>query len=337
MVNKHSINTFSMQVDNLLAGKATPTDDPLLSLASQMFAGSDLDPSPAFTRRLRQRLLSAPPVRAIHSPRRWSLAGTALIVFVAITLAVVWNSGSPSATKVLARAVDAIAVAPGQIEHIVFKWDVIPDSTSDPSGHSSGITEAWTRIDTMPEGYLAAVETAGTTYPPDDTSLTQPLYQAYYSPSMQCYRGLTPSFSELNMPESEQCLTFDTSPEPNSSVRYSDESPQDWINRMQNNVENIEVNEEQFNGHPVFSLTYQSQERHTVISADGTDTPATIESAITPDTVTLYVDRETYHPVGQTQTMFYDEHTFTTTLIILSYQVLDAIDLEHDPFTWPPE
>jgi len=53
MANKHSINTFSTRVDDLLAGKTAPTDDSLLSLASQMLIGPALEPTLAFAQRLR--------------------------------------------------------------------------------------------------------------------------------------------------------------------------------------------------------------------------------------------------------------------------------------------
>ena len=120
-------------------------------------------------------------------------------------------------------------------------------------------------------------------------------------------------------------------------MRYTGESPQDWINRIQTSPQEIEVHEEQFNERPVYSLTYQSQERHTIISTEGNDEPVTIGFAITPDTVTLYIDRETYHPVGQTQITSCSGRTFTTTFTILSYQVVDPTDLDHDPFAWPSE
>jgi hypothetical protein len=108
--------TFSDQVDGLLTGQAGPGDDPLLSLAVEISPGPALDPSPAFARRLRRELLASASQKRNFKLRRWSLAGATLSALVALALLLVWRPTALSAAEVLARAADAVAAEPGQIE-----------------------------------------------------------------------------------------------------------------------------------------------------------------------------------------------------------------------------
>ncbi len=338
MVEKQAANTFSEQVDNLLAGQTVPGNDPLLSLAAEMAAGPALDPSPAFAQRLRRQLLSSPPKRTAW-PRRpwfWSLAGVAVTVLLAAALVLAWNPGQPTAAQVLARAADAVAIAPGQIEYFLIeetgvvrtiKWVVNEDYTLSPYEFEySYLTERWSHGGTISESHLTPFEVAGFDYAVDDADLSHPLNQYYgtYSGTYSkfCMLGPDPSLPpEWDMPDqedSEGCVTFDSSPT-TVFAKHTGESFQDWFNRLREKTEEIEFKRGQFNDRPVYSLTYRGE--------------YTATKPAFAYTVVLYFDRETYLCVGS---MHEDPHNVIT-LTILEYQVLDPADLDFDPFVWPPE
>ncbi|MDX9956280.1 MAG: hypothetical protein RBT75_19445, partial [Anaerolineae bacterium] len=64
---------LSQQVDLLLAGKAQEAPDPLLATARLLAENAPAAPAPAFTQRLRRRLLDAGTSPA-HSPQERSSA-----------------------------------------------------------------------------------------------------------------------------------------------------------------------------------------------------------------------------------------------------------------------
>jgi hypothetical protein len=335
MVEKQAANTFSEQVDRLLAGQPAPGNDPLLSLASEMVAGPALEPSPAFAQRLRRQLLSSP--ERVARPRWWwSLAGVAVMLLLAVALALVWSPGSPSAAEVLARAADAVAIAPGQIEYFVtentgvvksIEWVVNEDHTLSPYEFEYGyLTERWSHGGTISESHLTPFEVAGFDYAVDDTDLSHPLNQYYGTFSSTyskfCMLGPDPSFppdwDAHDQEDSEGCVTFDSSPT-TVFAKHTGESFQDWFNRLREKTEEIEFKREQFNDRPVYSLTYH-----------GEYTAAKLSFSYT---VVLYFDRATYLCVGSKHE---DPHSVITQAI-LDYQVLNPADLGFDPFVWPPE
>ena len=325
MTEKQMAETFSEQVDGLLAGQTPPglDKDPLLSLAAEMVAGpaSTMNPSLAFTQRLRRQLLvSLPRERAVRSRRRWSFAGVAATLLLALALTLVWNPGAPSVTEVLARAADTVAVAPGQITYHVSKVEVEVEGIVVDSfeGNYSTIQEYWARAGTMSDGRLTSVEVAGAMYRADDTDLTRPLIRHYSTLSRLCMRSLDPSIPPLPDLDDEGCLTFDAPArnDPGPMAIYAGESFQDWISRMRANVGEIEFHEDRFNDRPVYSLTYCEAGHQTQ----------------SPFTVTLHIDRETYLPVGVIST----GPDMVGTQTILKYQILNPKDLDFDPFAWPP-
>jgi hypothetical protein len=355
MSEKRKAETFSEQVDRLLAGRTPPgpSQDPLLSLAAEMVAGPApaMNPSPAFTQRLRRQLLSSlPRQRTARFHPRWSfasLAGVAVTLLLAFALTLVWNPGPPSAADVLARAADAIAIAPGQIVYDVTKVDVEGIVADNVEGIYSTVQEYWARAGTMPDGRLTSVEVAGAVYRADDTNLTHPLIQHYSTLSKLCMRSLDSSIPLQPNLDDEGCLTFDTPArnDPDPMAIYAGESFQDWINRMQANVEEIEFHEGQFNDRPVYSLTYREagHQVQSPITVNHTTTGTivawgneneSVPSVIVTYTLTLYIDRETYLPVGVISIAPDPNMVFTQT--ILEYQVLDPTDLDFDPFVWPP-
>jgi hypothetical protein len=334
MAEERTAHTFSEQVDGLLAEQAAPGDDSLLSLASEMVAGPALEPSPAFVQRLRYQLLSSPPKRVARPRWRWSLVGAGVTLILAITLALALNPGSPSAAEVLARAADAVAIAPGQIEYLVTEntgvargteWIVNENYTLSPYKFEySYLNERWVRGGTLsPEGLLTPYEVAGFDYAVDDTDLNHPLNQYYGTYSRFCMLGPDPSrppeWDVPNQEDSEGCVIFDSLTNATVFARHTGESSQDWFNRLREKTEEVEFKIEQFNNRPAYSLTYHGE-------CTATKPPFAY-------TVVLYFDRQTYHCLGS---IHRDPHNVITQTI-LDYQVLDPADLDFDPFVWPPE
>jgi hypothetical protein len=347
MAEKQTAETFSEQVDRLLAGHTPPGKDPLLSLAAEMAAGPAIDPSPAFAQRLRRQLVSSlTRERAVQSRRRWSFVGATAALLLALALTLVWNPGAPSAAEVLARAADAVAIAPGQIVYDVTRVDVEQAISGMSRFVHSTITAYWARAGTMPDGSLTSVEVAGTVYMAHDTDLTHPLIQHYSTLSKLCMRSLDPSIPPRPDLDDDGCVTIGTPAgnDPDPMAIYAGESFRDWISRMRANVEEIEFHEDRFNDRPVYSLTYRDEGRQTqspiTISHAATGTVVAwgnefVPSTVVTYTVTLYIDRQTYLPVGAISKT--PDSSMVLTQTILEYQVLDPADLDFDPFVWPPE
>jgi hypothetical protein len=349
---------FSEQVDRLMAGEIAPDQDPLLSIAAELAAAPVLDPSPAFTRRLRARLLSSAQtsqprrwtgVRAALFRRRWSFVGVVTTLLLALTLALIWSPGAPSAAEVLARAADTVAAAPGQVTYVVSKLEV---EEIDPGAGDiakmvySGIIEYWSRAGTVPDGRLTSVEIAGSIYAPGDAALSQPRIQHYSTLSRLCARSLDPSVPPPLDLNDGDCiiLSAPAGRDPDPMAIYAGERFQHWIARMRANVEAIEFRDGRFNEHPVYSLTYREAGHATQspITVNNTTTGTlvfwggrSVPNTVISYTVTLYIDRETYLPVGVISRSSDPDLLFTQT--ILEYQVLDRKDLDFDPFVWPPE
>jgi hypothetical protein len=341
MAEEQIAQTFSDQVDGLLAGQAGPGDDPLLSLAVEMAPGPALDPSPTFARRLRRELLASAPPKRSFKLRRWSLAGATLSALVALALLLVWTPTTLSAAEVLARAAGAVAAEPGQIEYLVLKVDVTDvdkDPRSDGGGLENTIVELWNHIDVASDGRIAVVEFASTAYQASDTALEHPLWKGYQTPDQACAHVLDAPLPYV--PDLEDCITFDPdSGGPGAAARYASESLQNWIARMQASDAEIEFQEGEFNDRPVYSLTYLEVSQNVIVSSESPEGPGVVSAAYTDvSTVTLYVDRETYLPVGRIHHSTYpDGRSVSYTQTVLQYQVLEPAELDFDPFAWPPE
>ncbi|MDY7077300.1 MAG: hypothetical protein SXV54_10290 [Chloroflexota bacterium] len=356
MTEKQSAETFSEQVDALLAGQTPPglDQDPLLSLAVELTANPasamKMNPSPVFTQRLRRQLLSSlPQGRAIRSRHRWpiaSIAGVSVTLLLALVLTLVWSPGTPSVTEVLARAADAVAITPGQVTYTISKLEVEGTVADNLEDVYSTIQEYWTRAGTLSDGRLISVEVAGNVYVAGDTDLTHPQVQHYSTPSKLCMRSLNPAIHLQPNLDAEGCFAVGTPTrsDPDPMAIYAGENLRDWISRMRADVAEIEFHEDRFNDRPVYSLTYREAGHRTqspiTVNHTTTGTIVALGSKLVPSTivtytVTLYIDRETYLPVGVISKA--DDPNMVLTQTILGYQVLNPTDLDFDPFAWPPE
>lgn len=345
MTEKQVAQVYSDQVDSLLEGQSIGIQDPLQSLAAEMIAGSEIDPSPEFVARLRHRFqlsLSKSSRGNVYIRRRWLLAGAAVVL--ALTLVLVWNPLTPSAADVLARTADTVAIAPGYIEYKVFRTEIEIISSDGSVMIKRDIAEYWGREVVTTDNLLTTAEVAGMIYDEDDVELVHPLAQIYYSPPEFCFRSLSalaPAFPKAN---SEGCIVYKTDfNDPGPFARFYDEGLREWIGRMEDNIESIEFQETSFNDRPVFSLKYHdisvSQATAESTSSQGVESASGTTAIYTE---TLYIDRETYMPVGLTYEFSDDSSgsmivTQIGTQTILEYAVLDPKDLDFDPFAWPPD
>jgi hypothetical protein len=346
MAEKQIAQDFSEKVDRLLAGQSVAGDDALLTLAADLTPGAALDPAPAFVRRLRGQLLRpAPPPRRVLRLRRWSLAGVALSLFIALAVTLLWKPRTLSAAEVLARAADAVAVNPGQIEYIVTKSDVVMCSDDgfevdicpdDKPEIETVITKVWNHIALTQDDLLTVSEWTVIAYAVSDTERNHPLYQGYSSSTLTCVESFHQSFPDV--PELRDCITMDQVG-PGPAARNAAESLQDWIARMQASEAEIEFHETEFDGRPVYSLTYLEDNRSVVVSSNSLGGTGRVTQAYTStNTVTVYIDRETYLPTGKTtEYETSDDDTSSHTYTVLQYQVLNPDELDFDPFVWPPE
>ncbi len=342
MTEKQVAQRFSDQIDSFLEGQSIGNQDPLQSLAAEMIAGPEIDPSPEFAARLRHRFqlsLSNSSRRNAHIRRRWLLSGAAVVLV--LTLFLVWNPLTPSAADVLARTADTVAIAPGFIEYIVFRLEVKSITSDTTVMLDESISEYWARSALTTGNRLTTDEVRGTIYDADDVELLHPLAQIYSSSTELCLRSLDASVPPLSNTNSEGCIVHETpaNNDPGPFARFKDEGLREWISRMQDNIERIEFQETSFNDRLVYSLTYHDISAFEANPESTTNQSVEVASDTTVTyTATLYIARETYLPVGFiSEVPDASSGSMTVTQTILEYEVLDPKDLDFDPFAWPPD
>lgn len=339
MTEKQIAQLFSDRVDNLLKGQTVGDHNPLLSLAAEMVSSPEIDPSPEFVvglRRRFQRSLSKPPKYTVYIRRRWLIAGVAVVLALVLALVIVWNPLAPSAAEVLACTADAVAIGPGYIEHIVFKNKEEKVVSGSSVMLDRDISEYWARTAVTTGNRLTTVEVRGTIYGADDAKLVHPLAQIYCSPIKFCYRSLDASVPDLPNANSEGCIVYETPArnDPGPFARYKGEGVHEWIDRMQDNVERIEFQDTSFNDRPVYSLTYHD----TFIELNTNQGVESASRTTVTYTATLYIDHETYLPVGYiSKVSDASGGSMIATQTILQYEVLEIKNLDFDPFAWPSD
>ncbi len=342
MKQDHIALMFSKQVDSVMTGTVPPDTDPLLSLAAELSQTPDLNPTPAFTQRLRHQLLAMwDQKHAVIPPRQWSFAGATLALLLILTLTLVWSPRTLSASEVLARAAEAVAVTPGQIVHFVSEVHVKTNTVQPPQNLYGAITEYWVRTGTTSEGQMTSVEVVSTVYLTDDVSLSQPLRHYYSTPNQLCSYSPTHTLALTITQNQINCAPLDTRG-PDPMAIYAGESFQDWIDRLRRNLTDIAVTETLFNGRPAYNLTYRESGHQAQFPIAVTPTAFVVTQegdlmarAIVTDITTLYIDRETYLPIG---VISQDPDTNVIfTHHISDYHVIDPHTLNFDPFIWPPQ
>ncbi|TET54205.1 MAG: hypothetical protein E3J64_02265 [Anaerolineales bacterium] len=301
---------FSEQVDRLLAGEHRESGEPLLALAAEMAADPALDPSPLFVARLRRRLLTTPSGRAARVRRRRSLAAIPVVAVVA-ALVLVLTPGRPTAGVILARAAEATAVEPGQIEHVVYRaraaWDC-----SQPI--YIGVAEYWNRFESSPEGNTVRAETLHITYAVEDGSLGQPQMALRTTESRVCLYSFGPHTTVLWDWDAEGCVSRSE-----GAGALLGGSIHEWIGWIRDLGKHVSAEESTVDGRRVFRISCGSAgEGSATVGCDG---------------ISMLLDGETYLPLGIS--VEYGGVQFGSE--VFEYGIFDPSELEDDPFTWPPD
>jgi len=339
---------LSQQVDALLAGQPHTGDDPLLATARLLAENAPAEPSPAFTQRLRRRLLNAgtspahiPQERSFAMWKRFAAVGMAALII----LVLVWVAlpRTLSAQQVLARAAKSTAVEAGQIVYQVY--------TS-----RGNLYREWQRLEVAPDGASVPVEIMTIRYAKDDTAFEIALEAVYSAPTRVCRavfgesnpigdemgcQTLTPEVAapvETGSGSADSGYTEAIDPavreQIEKSLREAPDAPgtpdipvvetiSEQIEHLQGSADTVNVVQAQFEQRSVYAIT-ESQ------NATRPD-----EEAVTR---TLYVDQSTFLPVGYSYTSkggSGDEPT-TWNILVLEYRILNAEDLDFDPFAWLP-
>lgn len=356
---KIQAQAVSQQVDALLAGQPHAGDDPLLATARLLAENAPAEPSPAFAQRLRRRLLNAgtspaqlPQERSFAMWKRFAAVGMAAVII----LVLVWVAlpHTLSAQQVLARAAKSTAVEAGQIVYQVY--------TS-----RGNLYREWQRLEVAPDGASVPVEIMTIRYAKDDTAFEIALEAVYSAPTRVCravFGESNPTGDELGCQPITPTVVLDpvvlnpvaapvetgsgsadsgyteaidpaVREEIEKSLREAPDAPgapdvpvvetvREQIEQLQGSADTVNVVQAQFEQRSVYAIT-ESQ------------------SAIRPDeeavTRTLYIDRSTFLPVGYSYTSkgsSGDEAPTTWNILVLEYRILNAEDLDFDPFAWLP-
>lgn len=284
--------------------------------------------------------------------KRFAAVGMAAVII----LVLVWVAlpRTLSAQQVLARAAKSTAVEAGQIVYQVY--------TS-----RGNLYREWQRLEVAPDGASVPVEIMTIRYAKDDTAFEIALEAVYSAPTRVCravFGESNPTGDELGC----QTITPRVVPDPvvldpvaapvetgsgsadsgyteaidpavreeiEKSLREAPDAPgtpdvpvvetvREQIEQLQGSADTVNVVQAQFEQRSVYAIT-ESQ------------------SAIRPDeeavTRTLYIDRSTFLPVGYSYTSkgsSDDEVPTTWNILVLEYRILDAEDLDFDPFAWLP-
>jgi len=241
--------------------------------------------------------------------------GLTVLTTVIVTLATVVLSQPRAlpAERILAHAAEATLRQPGRVEHIVVETQFDNVATGEKVAY---IIADWQRIDTTLDGHLTISEHTSARYAGDDDDLTLPLSWTYETWSTTCFLDLTDVPTIYRDPGTDEhgCIMLDQAARiftPSWAGQIAADNPQAWISRLQTNTDALAYHaKNQFAGRPVYSLVEQRG----------------------GNTLTLYIDRETYQPVG----FIAQTPDYTLTQIVHQYEILNAEDLAFDPFAWPP-
>lgn len=346
---------MSEHIDTLLAGETPEDTGPVIDTARLLAKAAPKEPSGVFYHSLKQQLLQAG-----HSPqsanrerstmmwKRLAAVGTAaLLVIVAVWMA--WPR-TLTPQQVLARAAKTTAAEPGQIIYQVYS-----------SGGS--LYREWQRLETAPDGGLLPVEVMIIRYAKHDTAFESPLDWVYNSSDRSCRWPLESATTAA--PESadaEGCKTVITSLEKNTEISTFTESsaPGSEYTEAANPALRQEIQEAlretpgtpgavdvasvqtireqiqslQANSGNVSVVRVQLEERPVYAIEESQPTTRAAAGAVTR---TLFVDQKSFLPVGLSYTsQAGDGEIISWSALVFEYRVVNASELDFDPFTWPP-
>lgn len=241
----------------------------------------------------------------------WGLTVLCTVIATLATVMLMQPTSLP-AYQILAHAAEATSRQPGKVEHSVVETRFKSLATGEENAY---LLEDWKRIGTTLDGNLTTVERTTAHYAADDVALTQPVSWAYETWVKTCFLDLRhyPVLYYDAGADTEGCITAEQAVRffiPTPVGHYAEASPQTWISRLQSNADALAYHEDQFNNKHVFRLTEQRDAA----------------------TLTLYIERESYQPVG----FVAQTPNYVLTQIVHRYEVVSIDELAFDPFIWPP-
>lgn len=244
----------------------------------------------------------------------WGVTILCAVIATLIAVALL-NPRALPADKILADSVAATSRAPGIIEHTILEIQLEKLDGDAATIVSHTFVEDWQRIGDTLDGHLLTVERITARYAAGDSGQRVPLSWAYETWSQHCFLDLSDTPYVYRDPETDAhgCTTMGQIVQltiPGAVFQAAEAGPQTWAGRLQVNPARIEDHKSTFQGKPVYSLTEQNPNA----------------------TLTLYVDRKTYLPVG----FVAETPEYRLTQIVHTYEIISPDSSAVDPFAWPP-
>ncbi len=271
-------------------------------------AGEDR-PQPQRTPALK-RLLISDHKRSRLMRLTWGVTILATVVVTLLAVLLLQPRSLP-ADRLLAEAAEATTRRPGQVEHVVVETRLHAQN-GDP-GVQGYVTEEWTRIGATLDGHLTAVEQVAARYPLTGTA--RPLSWSYESWPRRCYLDVRdyPRVYYDAGADAQGCVAVEDAVHlalPDPLAQAAEAGPHGWIGRLRADTAGLIPHKATFDGRRVYSLV---EHRDAI-------------------TLTLYLDRHDYLPVG----FVAETPTYRLTQTVRRYEVVAPEALPGEPFAWPP-
>ncbi len=293
--------------------EATHADPAFVAKLSAQLRTAHADRTASLWQRAIQslKLLFKPTKGRTMTRLTWGLTVLCTVIVTLLTLLLLQPRTLP-AQHILAQAAEATLREAGQVEHIVVETRLKDIAQNEETAY---ISEDWSAIGTTMDGYLITVERTTARYAAEDVALAQPVSWSYESWAKSCFLDLQsyPTIYYDPGADPEGCVNVEQTARlsiPSPVGQPVQASPQTWVSRLQVDMEDLIYQEDHFNHRPVYSLTDVYEDT----------------------TLTLYIDRETYRPLG----FVAQTPNYVLTQTVLHYTVQSRDALPFDPFTWPP-
>ncbi len=241
----------------------------------------------------------------------WGL--TVLCSVVATLLVVLLTQPRKLTTRqILAEAAEATSRRSGMVEHIIVEIRLknLAENTE-----TAYILEEWQAIGAAMDGNLITTGRATAHYAAGDDALTRPLSWAYETWDKACFLDLQdyPNIYRDANTDAAGCVSVEQTVRlyiPGPIGQPAEASPQAWISRLQASGDPLVYQKDTFNEQLVYRLSEVREDA----------------------TLTLYVDRESYLPVG----FVAQTPNYVLTQSVRIYEVKPQDAFSSDPFAWPP-
>lgn len=240
----------------------------------------------------------------------WGMTILATVVATLLVVLLLQPRALP-ADGLLAKAAAATVRCPGCVEHAVVETRLY--AQADPAQVRGYVTEAWTRLGPTFDGHVTPVEQVAARYPLTDAA--RPLSWSYESWPRRCFFDLRdyPRVYYDTGADAQGCIDGESAVRltlPDPLVHAAEAGPQGWIGRLRSGTAELTPHRATFDGRRVYGLI---EHRDDI-------------------TLTLYLDRRDYLPVG----FVAETPTYRLTQTVRRYEVVAPEALPGAPFAWPP-